>query len=137
MVSDRDNFFLSGSHPIKLVSRISGLPLFLDIVICPLVGFARVRSCRFTRADWRFAQRMTPEAQALSPGAKRPNGILQSERVFRLLVEGVRDYAIFLLDPSGNIASWNPGAERIKGYSAAEIIGKHFSIFYPESDKNA
>lgn len=54
-----------------------------------------------------------------------------------MLVEGVRDYAIFLLDPSGNVASWNPGAERIKGYSASEIIGRHFSTFYPEVDKQA
>ena len=67
----------------------------------------------------------------------RPDLTLQSEGVFRMLVEGVRDYAIFLLDPQGNVASWNPGAERIKGYSAAEIIGKHFSSFYPEDDKLA
>jgi PAS domain S-box-containing protein len=50
---------------------------------------------------------------------------------FRLLVEGVRDYAIFLLDPHGRIATWNAGAERIKGYPAHEIIGQHFSRFYP------
>ena len=50
---------------------------------------------------------------------------------FRLLVEGTSDYAIFMLDPDGYIASWNAGAERIKGYAAAEIIGKHFSVFYP------
>lgn len=60
--------------------------------------------------------------------------LLQSEGVFRLLVEGVRDYAIFLLDPQGNVASWNPGAERIKGYLASEIIGSHFSTFYPPED---
>src|SRR5215207_836461 len=54
--------------------------------------------------------------------------------LFRLLVESVRDYAIFLLDPQGHIRSWNPGAERIKGYSASEIIGKHLSIFYPATD---
>jgi PAS domain S-box-containing protein len=57
--------------------------------------------------------------------------LLQSEERFRLLVEGVRDYAIFMLDPNGTIISWNTGAERIKGYTAQEIIGKHFSIFYP------
>jgi PAS domain S-box-containing protein len=51
---------------------------------------------------------------------------------FRLLVEGARDYAIFLLDPKGHIVSWNPGAERIKGYKAEEIIGQHFSHFYPQ-----
>ena len=55
----------------------------------------------------------------------------QSEERFRLLVEGVKDYAIFLLDPDGFISSWNSGAERIKGYSADEIIGRHFSTFYP------
>jgi PAS domain S-box-containing protein len=54
---------------------------------------------------------------------------------FRRLVEGVREYAIFLLDKTGHILSWNAGAERIKGYSAAEILGRHFSIFYAEEAK--
>jgi PAS domain S-box-containing protein len=58
----------------------------------------------------------------------------QSEERFRLLVEGVRDYAIFMLDPSGHIISWNSGAQLIKGYTATEIIGQHFSIFYPLED---
>ena len=58
----------------------------------------------------------------------------QSEERFRLLVEGVRDYAIFMLDPTGHIVSWNSGAHYIKGYTAAEIIGRHFSIFYPPED---
>jgi len=53
---------------------------------------------------------------------------------FQLLVESVKDYAIFILDPAGNIRTWNSGAERIKGYKAGEIIGKHFSIFYPPED---
>jgi PAS domain S-box-containing protein len=50
---------------------------------------------------------------------------------FRLLIETVKDYAIFILDPDGRVSTWNPGAERIKGYRASEIIGKHFSTFYP------
>ena len=55
---------------------------------------------------------------------------------FRLLVQRVRDYAIFLLDPDGNIASWNEGLQRIKGYTADDIIGKHLSVFYtPEDNK--
>jgi PAS domain S-box-containing protein len=58
----------------------------------------------------------------------------ESEERFRLLVEGVRDYAIFMLDPTGRIATWNEGAERIKGYRAKEIIGQHFSKFYPPED---
>jgi PAS domain S-box-containing protein len=56
------------------------------------------------------------------------------QNLFQRLVEGVRDYAIFMLDPGGHVMSWNSGAQRIKGYSAAEIIGKHFSTFYtPEA----
>jgi PAS domain S-box-containing protein len=58
-------------------------------------------------------------------------GLRQGEERFRLLIEGVQDYAIFMLDPQGKIASWNVGAERIKGYKADEIIGRHFSVFYP------
>jgi PAS domain S-box-containing protein len=54
-----------------------------------------------------------------------------SEEQFRLLVESVRDYAIFMLDPRGHVATWNIGAKRIKGYTADEIIGRHFSKFYP------
>lgn len=61
-----------------------------------------------------------------------------SEARARMFVEAVQDYAIFMLDAAGNVASWNAGAERIKGYKAAEIIGQHFSRFYPEEDiKNA
>jgi PAS domain S-box-containing protein len=58
----------------------------------------------------------------------------QSEERFRLLVEAVQDYAIFMLNPEGIITSWNIGAERLKGYKTAEILGKHFSCFYPEED---
>ena len=57
----------------------------------------------------------------------------RSEERFRLLVEGVKDYAIFMLDPAGLVATWNTGAERLKGYTAQEIIGRHFSTFYPKS----
>jgi PAS domain S-box-containing protein len=55
----------------------------------------------------------------------------ESEERFRLLIQGVRDYAIFMLDPQGHVMSWNEGAERIKGYTADEIVGRHFSAFYP------
>ena len=53
---------------------------------------------------------------------------------FRLLVESLTDDAVFMLDPVGNVASWNSGAERIKGYKSEEIIGRHFSVFYPAED---
>lgn len=58
----------------------------------------------------------------------------ESEERFRLLVEGVKDYALFMLDPDGYVVSWNRGAERLKGYAASEIIGKHFSQFYLQED---
>jgi PAS domain S-box-containing protein len=58
-----------------------------------------------------------------------------SERQFQLLVQGVTDYAIFMLDPQGRITTWNSGAERIKGYHAEEIIGEHFSRFYTQEEQ--
>jgi PAS domain S-box-containing protein len=58
----------------------------------------------------------------------------ESEERFRLMVQGVKDYAIFRLDPHGYVSSWNEGAQRIKGYTAQEIIGRHFSTFYPPDD---
>ena len=57
-----------------------------------------------------------------------------SEERNRLIIQSVKDYAIFMLDPTGHIATWNEGARRIKGYEAKEIIGRHFSTFYPEED---
>jgi PAS domain S-box-containing protein len=59
-----------------------------------------------------------------------------SEERYRLLIEGVKDYAIFMLDPQGNISTWNEGARRLKGYSQGEIVGRHFSIFYTQPDKD-
>ena len=67
--------------------------------------------------------------------ASRKEGPLPHDvDLYRLLVESVRDYAIFLLDPDGNVLTWNRGAERIKQYRAEEIIGRHFSTFYPVED---
>jgi PAS domain S-box-containing protein len=57
-----------------------------------------------------------------------------SEEIFRLLVEGVKDYAVFMLGPDGRIVSWNEGAERIQGYEVSEVVGEHFSVFYTEED---
>ena len=80
-----------------------------------LVGFAKV-----TRD---LTERRAAEEQ-----------IRESEERLRLVVQSITDYGIFMLDPSGHIASWNEGAQRIEGYTEAEIIGKHFSIFYPPED---
>jgi PAS domain S-box-containing protein len=61
----------------------------------------------------------------------RPSDHARPAELFRLLVEGIRDYAIFVLDPEGYVLTWNPGAQALKGYTQDEIVGKHFSKFYP------
>ena len=76
------------------------------------------------------ATRIEPNDDSLGPKTEWQ----KNENKFRLLVEAVQDYAIFMLDPEGCIRTWNAGAERIKGYSASEIIGQHFSCFYPRED---
>jgi PAS domain S-box-containing protein len=83
-----------------------------------LVGFAKV-----TRD---LTERRAAEAE-----------LRQSQEQFRLLVQGVTDYAIYLINLEGMVASWNAGAERIKGYKPDEIIGQHFSVFYTEEDRTA
>jgi PAS domain S-box-containing protein len=72
----------------------------------------------------------------MAGGKQSKRELLESERAFRLLVQGVTDYAIYMLDPNGIVSNWNSGAEKIKGYKAKEIVGKHFSVFYtPEEQK--
>src|SRR5690606_37883752 len=102
--------------------RKNGTRFWANVVITSLwdtfgrlVGFAKV------------TRDLTARRQA-------EHALRQSEERFRLLVQEVRDYAIFMLDPEGRVASWNEGAERIQGYSAKEIIGRHFSTFLPAED---
>src|SRR6201982_3448221 len=66
----------------------------------------------------------------MNKGGQPP--LIESADSFRLLIEGVQEYAIFMLDGAGRVVSWNAGAERIKGYRADEIIGEHFRVFYTE-----
>ena len=66
---------------------------------------------------------------------ERRGVFLGGDAPYRLLVEAVTDYAIYMLSPEGIVSSWNPGARRFKGYEAREIIGQHFSRFYTDEDK--
>src|SRR5262249_6637677 len=72
------------------------------------------------------------QCQDVTAQRRAEEQLRQSEDRFRLLVEAVQDYAIFMLDPEGYVISWNAGAQRIKGYSSDEIIGRHFRVFYPD-----
>jgi PAS domain S-box-containing protein len=83
-----------------------------------------------SRVEERTSQLEASIAQLQSNQEK----LRHSEERFRLLVEGVREYAIFMLGPDGRIVSWNEGAERIQGYKASEAVGEHFSVFYAEDD---
>ena len=80
---------------------------------------------------------MAPRSSGKTVGTKPENILLGAEQHFRMLVQGVTDYAIFMLDPDGHVTSWNAGAERIKGYAPDDIIGQHFSRFYSEEDREA
>jgi hypothetical protein len=86
---------------------------------------APVRDSRH-RPLYIFLQMQDVTAERIAVEALR-----RSEERFRLLVEAVEDYAIFMLDPTGHIVSWNSGAQRSKGYTAGEILGRHFRVFYP------
>ena len=66
----------------------------------------------------------------MTPANQGPDAIAVEE-TFRLLVDSIQDYAVFMLDPDGLVVTWNAGAERLKGYRAEEIIGQHFACFYP------
>ena len=87
------------------------------------------------RADNRPSLNGEVIARVKNPGLSS-NAVTEESR-YRFLVEAVTDYAIYMLDATGIVDSWNPGAERIKGYSAAEIVGQHFSRFYPPEDRAA
>src|SRR3954469_15491565 len=105
--------------------RKDGTRFWANVVITPLhdddgrhVGLAKV-------------------TRDVSERREQEEALRQSEERFRLLVEAVGDYAIFMLDPDGRIASWNTGAERSNGYTAEEIIGQHFRVFYPPEQQAA
>jgi PAS domain S-box-containing protein len=112
--------------------RKDGSRFWADVVITALrnpagelIGYGKV------------TRDLTERQKAEDQRRRRDDELLKSEERFRLLVEGVEDYAIFMLDPLGHVATWNSGAERIKGYAAKEIIGRHFSLFRVEAERQA
>ena len=105
--------------------RKDGTRFWTSVVIDPVLdaGGAVIGFAKVTRdvTDKRAAER----------------ALVESEQRFRLLVQGVKDYAVYMLDPDGYVTNWNPGAQAIKGYGVGEIVGEHFSRFYTEEDRQA
>jgi PAS domain S-box-containing protein len=126
---ERNPFFLYCAYPTQTFHDSSGAELFLSV--CSehggVVGDSSIPKLYKAGAN-------TGES---TPGTENNRRWKEIEDRFRLFVESVQDYALFLLDPKGNVTSWNRGAKRIKGYDASEIIGKNFSNFYPEEDIRA
>jgi PAS domain S-box-containing protein len=125
-------FSLLCAYPLASFSNPRHTEQFLKIceehsAVLPAEGYAAVPD------DDERLRRIT-ELQQRTLALEDELALRNSEERFRLFVEAVRDYAMFMLDINGCIATWNAGAERIKGYKASEIIGKHLSVFYPEED---
>lgn len=121
-----DYFFLVPKHALFLVNWSQGVRLTIFVLeaicICTTIHFLNSAKQRAQQS-----QIAALHYQAI---------LIQSEERFRLLVEGAKDYAIFLLDANGSVASWNAGAARITGYTAREAIGQHYSRFYTYGDVN-
>ena len=141
------------STPVLLGKTLADFPKLLETPI-PGHGLAALRSCKardlgeVSYGDDRIRQRVYSVQlfplsgnflgvafEDLTDRKIAERTLRESEERFRLLIQGVQEYAIFQLDPMGNVVSWNAGAERLKGYASEEIIGKHFSVFYPQDDQ--
>src|SRR6185437_13763532 len=126
------SFALLCAYPIAGINSAKHTDGFLRICAEHSAVFPSESFPATSREDDRLRSVTLLQQQAVAMQSEA--ALVQSEQRFRLFVEAVRDYAIFMLDPQGNIATWNTGAERIKGYKPWEIIGQHFSVFYPEDD---
>ena len=126
---------------LLFVATMVATGLILSAILGQLeAAMAQLRN-RQRQLELRVSERTRDLEQAnrllhddIAARARTERMLAESERRFRLMVESVVDYAIFMLDAEGRVASWNAGAQRIAGYEAAEIVGQHFSRFYPRED---
>jgi len=131
-LAEQHSFSLLCAYPIAGFNNTRHTDAFLKICAEHSAVFPSESFPLMSREDDRLRSVSLLQQQAVA--LQSESALLQSEQRFRLFVEAVRDYAIFVLDPQGIITTWNTGAERIKGYKPWEIIGQHFSVFYPEED---
>jgi PAS domain S-box-containing protein len=131
-LANRHPFFLYCAYPTQAVQNSSNPELVLTLCSAHTETIGGEGLAR-PNGEKQTSRKMGQRPTQLEAGHKWK----EIEDRFRLFVEAVQDYAIFMLDPTGNVTSWNRGAARIKGYNASEIIGKNFSTFYPEEDKRA
>lgn len=134
-LADKHSFSLLCAYPISGFNSAKHTEAFLKICSEHSAVFPSESFPATSREEDRLRSVSLLQQQAAA--LQNEAALLQSEQRFRLFVEAVRDYAMFMLDPRGNIATWNAGAERIKGYKPWEIIGQHFSVFYPAEDLKA
>jgi len=120
--------------PVIIVSGAIGEEVAIDALKAGATDY--VLKHRLNRLN-PVVQRALTEARDRVHKRRAEEALRQSEERFRLLVEGVQDYAILMLDPQGQIASWNTGAERLTGWSGPEVIGRHFSLLYTPADQES
>jgi PAS domain S-box-containing protein len=111
------------------------MPIQLHGKAIGVININSLSKSAFDETDLHLLETVARQIEVAIANAKYADELRMSEERFRVLIEGVKDYAIFRLDTEGNITTWNTGAARIKGYQAEEILGKHFSIFYRDEDK--
>ena len=134
-LAEEHHFFLLCAYPVTGFSNEKHIQPFLEM--CRQHSDVVPNENKLTSSSEETSLRSLAQLQLKTQMLEKELALRRSEQRFQLLVEAVRDYAIFMLDPEGHVASWNRGAERIKGYKASEIIGSHFSRFYPEEDLRA
>ena len=134
-LAEEHRFFLLCAYPVTGFSDEKDIQPFLEM--CRQHSDVVPNENKVTLSSEEASLRSLAQLQLKAQMLEKELALRRSEQRFQLFVEAVRDYAIFMLDPEGHVATWNRGAERIKGYKASEIIGSHFSRFYPEQDLQA
>ena len=134
-LAEEHRFFLLCAYPVTGFSDEKDIQPFLEM--CRQHSDVVPNENKLTSSSEEASLRSLAQLQLKAQMLEKELALRRSEQRFQLFVEAVRDYAIFMLDPEGHVATWNRGAERIKGYKASDIIGSHFSRFYPEEDLRA